>query len=560
MIKITEEEVRNSIKLIRKFKSETNNIEIKSAKEGFSKKCYDTISSFSNTDGGIIIFGINENKDFLVEGVYNVNDMQKKLTTFINDTIFPKIRFELLIMTFEEKNILAIKIKEIKQSMKPCFYKPLGIYKGSYIRIGDRDDHLSEYEINNYISYDMSVQEDIKIVEGAYLDKLNEVSINNFVKHIKKIKPNFIKLNKTSILESCGIIKFYKGRWNATIAGVMLFAVDPQHFFPQCFLACTVFPGNQVGDLGDLGQRFDDNRRIEGTIEEMLESSLAFLRINMKNMVVISTETGIRKNISEFPMLALKESIMNALIHRDYSSYINSAFITVYKFDNRIEIQSPGKLYGKNKLCDLGTNKVMEVRNKNIVRILEEKGDLVENRHTGIKVIKLEMQKQGLNNPVFFEDDCSFKITLFANNKLLNNNINTGEVDANFTGEVDANFTGEVDTKNPRELNKNPYFKNNNTGEVDANFTGEVDTHFTGEVLNKIIIYNSVNSYQKLLIKYCSKSRSMNEIAKFLNLNSRTYITSSILKPLIKSGLLEYTNKTSPKASNQKYISNKKQK
>ena len=62
-----EKEVITAIELIRKYKSETNMIEVKSAANGFPKKCYDTFSSFSNKNGGLIIFGINEDKGFITE-------------------------------------------------------------------------------------------------------------------------------------------------------------------------------------------------------------------------------------------------------------------------------------------------------------------------------------------------------------------------------------------------------------------------------------------------------------------------------------------------------------
>ena len=65
-------EVIEAIKYLKKYKTETNKIEAKAAAYGFPKKCYDTFSSFSNKYGGIIIFGINEEKDFNVEGVYDL--------------------------------------------------------------------------------------------------------------------------------------------------------------------------------------------------------------------------------------------------------------------------------------------------------------------------------------------------------------------------------------------------------------------------------------------------------------------------------------------------------
>ncbi len=89
-------EVIESIELIRKYNTETNKIEVKTALGGFPKKCYDTFSSFSNKYGGIIIFGINENEGFKTEGVYNINDLQKQITSLCNDSMEPSIRCDIL--------------------------------------------------------------------------------------------------------------------------------------------------------------------------------------------------------------------------------------------------------------------------------------------------------------------------------------------------------------------------------------------------------------------------------------------------------------------------------
>ncbi len=82
-----EKEVITAIELIRKYKSETNMIEVKSAANGFPKKCYDTFSSFSNKNGGLIIFGINEDKGFITENVYDIKDLQKQISSLCNDSM-----------------------------------------------------------------------------------------------------------------------------------------------------------------------------------------------------------------------------------------------------------------------------------------------------------------------------------------------------------------------------------------------------------------------------------------------------------------------------------------
>lgn len=98
-------EVIDAIKYLKKYKTETDRIEVKSAIIGYPKKCYDTISSFANKYGGIILFGINEEKDFSIEGVYDLNDLQKQITSLCSDAMEPSIRPDIMVVEYEEKHI-----------------------------------------------------------------------------------------------------------------------------------------------------------------------------------------------------------------------------------------------------------------------------------------------------------------------------------------------------------------------------------------------------------------------------------------------------------------------
>ena len=94
----------------------------------------------------------------------------------------------------------------------------------------------------------------------------------------------------------------------------MIFGEFPQSFYPQLFVACVVAPGNVLGDTGEFGQRFIDNKRVEGTIEEMLDGTMKFLRRNMKTSVIINSN-GERINRTEYPMEALREELDDEMLY-----------------------------------------------------------------------------------------------------------------------------------------------------------------------------------------------------------------------------------------------------
>lgn len=254
-------DVLTAIETLRKYNAETDRIEAKTAAHGFPKKCYDTFSSFSNKYGGIIIFGLSEDKNFTTEGVYDVNDLQKQITNLCSDSMEPIIRPDILSLEFEGKNIVAVKVEEILQNKKPCYYKPSGIKNGSYTRVGDRDDRMTDYELYSLQSYSDHIFEDTRPNKRASIDDLNLEELNLYIEKVKSSKPNFSKNDFNKCLKLCGIIDSNKEDIYPTLAGTMIFSEYPQSFYPQLFVACVVVPGTELGDTGPLGERFIDNKR-----------------------------------------------------------------------------------------------------------------------------------------------------------------------------------------------------------------------------------------------------------------------------------------------------------
>lgn len=192
----------------------------------------------------------------------------------------------------------------------------------------------------------------------------------------------------------------------------------------------------------------------------MLEQTLSFIRKNIGTKIIIDSN-GKRENLPEYPMKALREAVANALVHRDYSISRESAYIYVQIYDDRIEILNPGDLYGNNRLENLGTDMILEARNKNIVRLLEEKGNIIENRHTGIATIKREMQMMGLPEPEFISLRGDFKVIL--RKEKVKNTEPTENLE--FTEKFTEKFT-ESEQKILNILIENPYITQMKLSEI----------------------------------------------------------------------------------------------
>lgn len=143
----------------------------------------------------------------------------------------------------------------------------------------------------------------------------------------------------------------------------------------------------------------------------MLDETLRFIKRNMKVRTIIDETTGQRTDVTEYPVMAIREIVLNALIHRDYSIHTDSAPITVKMFKNRIEIENPGGLYGRLTLDDLGKVSA-DTRNPFIAKSMEVLGE-TKNRFSGIPIIKKSMQTAHLPAPKFENEKGIFRVTLY---------------------------------------------------------------------------------------------------------------------------------------------------
>jgi ATP-dependent DNA helicase RecG len=389
-----------------KNKCEMQNIELKSSEHGASERLYDTLSSFSNqSGGGIIIFGISEKNGFSVSGVYDVQDLQIKVTNQALQ-MQPVVRPVFTVAEIDGKQIVSAEISECEIYDKPCFYKGTGRLRGSYIRVGESDQQMTEYEIYSYDAFRRKIQDELRIVERASIDYFDKNALEEYLQKIRKTKPNLAMLDDFRILQLQGMVDGGK----PTIAGALMLSIFPQAYFPQLSITAVVVPGTKFGDTGPNHERFIDNQRIEGRIPQMLEDAIAFVRRNTRTATIID-QYGKRSDKPEYPLLAIREIILNALIHRDYSIHTDASPIRLILYRDRIEIENPGGLYGRTRLSDLG-KLAADTRNPFIAGALEVLID-TENRFSGIPTIMNEMMKAGLTPPSFTDSHGRFKVILY---------------------------------------------------------------------------------------------------------------------------------------------------
>jgi len=405
-IKMSELELKNIVYKIQNTQAEFQNIEVKRSKTQASERLFDTLSSFSNQDdGGIIVFGLYENDGFSITGVDDVQKLQKSVMNQC-EQMEPPVRAVFTVVEIDGKNVVSAEIPPIDVADRPCFYKGKGRLKGSYVRVGDSDQHMNEYEVYSFEAYRKKYQDDVRIVERASISSLSQDKVEEYLKLLKKDKPNLSNLEDDRILELMSIIREGK----PTLVSEFLFGLYPQAFFPQLSIIAISVPGTEVGDTDIDGSRFIDNQRIEGTIPEMVDSALQFVRKNTRKKTIVDPETGKRNDKTDYPINSVREALLNALVHRDYSIHTQGMPVQLSIFADRLEITNPGGLYGRLTLDTLGKIQP-DTRNPVLATALEIM-NITENRYSGIPTIFKEVKEHGLPEPQFKNERGEFTICL----------------------------------------------------------------------------------------------------------------------------------------------------
>ena len=391
---------------IRSKKSESQNVEVKAAEKGCPTRLFDTLSSFSNQDdGGVIVFGLDEREDFAIKGVYDAQDIQKKITEQCKQ-MEPSVRALFTICEVNGKVIVSAEIPGVDISERPVFYKGVGRVKGSYVRVGESDELMSEYEIYSYEAFRKRIRDDIRTIENAKMQLVDENRMKKYLDAVKNERRNLAEnVSQEEILELMGITV----NGAPTLAGHMTFSRYPQTYFPQLCITAVALPGTEMGTVGDDGERFIDNKRITGAIPDMLDEAVEFVRKNSRTKTIVD-EDGHRNDKMEYPIKAVREAVLNALVHRDYSIHTENIPIRIEMYRNRMEITNSGGLYGKISIDALG--KVHpETRNAALANMLELL-KITENRYSGIPTIRAEFLNAGLPEPVFSVIHGEFKVIM----------------------------------------------------------------------------------------------------------------------------------------------------
>lgn len=290
----------------------------------------------------------------------------------------------------------AVVVVQVPEGL-PHVYSLRGVY---WTRTGANNRPLTTPELRQLLLDRSESGYESKPAAEARLEDLDEARVSRYLDQVG-LPPDADALQA---LLSRGCITRLNGDGlptaepGPTVAGLLLFGRDPQRFLRSAEVICVRYAGEVMGDefvRQDIG----------GTLADQARQAEAFVSSNMRRGMRIRGLA--REETTEYPLPVVREAIVNAIAHRDYS--IRGEGIRVLMFSDRLEVYSPGRLPGHVTLANLKDERYS--RNEAIVAVLSDMG-YIERLGYGIDRMIAAMQEAGLPEPLFEETSAGFKVTL----------------------------------------------------------------------------------------------------------------------------------------------------
>jgi len=348
--------------------------EILELKESFNKEAVQSISAFANTKGGTLLIGINASNEIVGTqiGDESIQNYMNQIKQATSPSIFPDIETILI----DGKAIIIISVDEFP--VKPISYK--GRY---YKRVQNSNHVLNLSEISNMHMQSLQLSWDAYEYPNGSLSDIDIIKVNTFIEEVNSSGRFY---SEETVMDTMGKLKYFLNANKPSNAAMLLFAKEPlrQHI--------------RVGRFKDDITIIDD-RQISLSLFEAADETLKFIKTYLQ--VAYEFDGNIKRNEKwNYPIQAIKEIVLNAIVHRDYTA---TSDIQIKIYDDKITIFSPGKLYGDLTLEQLKRRDYQSsLRNKLVAEAFYLIGE-IEKYGSGLLRVEKELESYPNLNFTFDE-------------------------------------------------------------------------------------------------------------------------------------------------------------
>jgi predicted HTH transcriptional regulator len=347
-----------------------------------------TIVAFANTSGGTLLVGV-EDRTRHVRGVADPLSTEERLANLLSDNVLPRLVPELEVLPWRRTHVLAVQV--YPSYSRPHYLKSAGLERGVYVRVGSSNrqaDRELIAELRRFASGESYDEEPLPDLDSEAID----------FRAASELFASKRKLKKTD-LDTLRIVTNHQGRKVPTVGGVLLFGYERERRFPDAWIQAGRFDGLDKVSL-------IDTLSIRSSLPRAVEEAIGFVQKHDLHGIKIS---GARHTDTwSLPAAAVREAIINAAVHADYSQ--RGAPIRLAFFDDRLEIENPGLLPFGITVQDMRDG-VSRLRNRVIGRVFQELG-YIEQWGSGIKKMSAACRDAGIEEPRLEEVGTRFRVTI----------------------------------------------------------------------------------------------------------------------------------------------------
>lgn len=347
-----------------------------------------TIVAFANADGGDIAIGISD-KTKRIDGtdydIEKLNELLRAPYDFCEPSVPVQIDKIACVDEKGRKNHIVV------MHIEPSLSVHANQADEAYLRVGDKSKKLT-FEERTQLMYDKGERnfEDKAVADAT----MEDIDLNLVQAYIEKI--NYGKTATQYLRENKGFVKMRNGREQISGAAILLFGKNPQLFFPRARIRFIRYEGTEEKFGAEMNVIKDVV--FEGTVLKMITDCIAFLDTQIKEKTYLGKD-GLFVTEEEYPKFVRQEIIVNAVAHRAYS--ISGTDIQVKLFDDRIVVESPGKLPGLVRTDNIRYTHFS--RNPRIAEFLKAY-KFVKEYGEGVDRMCKELEEAGLQAPEYYSN------------------------------------------------------------------------------------------------------------------------------------------------------------
>jgi len=350
------------------------------------------ICSLLNGKGGQLVLGIDDNKQ--IKGITNAEIHAEEITGYLTNEIVPKPAISVDVQKIKNKKIIIVSVWQ--GTNQPY------IFKGNvYFRKGSSTVKADSKQLAKLIHGDRERDERWE-AKTAIEVEIEDIDLNEIEKCIKEAslakRDSSLPEKPLLFLSKYGLYK----NGDFTNAAVVLFGKEPARYLPQVRVRLSVFKTSKTGEEILYDKIFDKN--LFHSINQITD----FFDLAFGVSSIFKSNDWKRQDKLEFPRLALREAILNAFIHRDYSSYSSSIAINIYP--DKLEITSYGKLPKGITVKSLSGDHISVPVNPNIAHIFFLRKWIEKIGRGTVNMIR-QCKEQGFKIPVWKVKDNSVTVT-----------------------------------------------------------------------------------------------------------------------------------------------------